>query len=87
MADEKTAVKEEKKGFFTKVIGFFKRLPSAIARPFKNTWHEMKKVTWPTRQDWLKSTLIVLAFMGFMAVVIGLLDMGSGKLIQLFVNL
>ncbi len=84
MADEKTVVKgkEEKVNFFTKLVNFFKKLPSAIARPFKNMWHELRKVTWPSRQDVVKYSLIVLAFLVFMGVVIGLLDLGSTALVK-----
>ena len=82
MADEKTVVKGNKESFGTKFVGFCKRLPGAIARPFKNMWHELRKVTWPTRQDLINYTLIVLAFLVFMGVVIGLLELGSVALIR-----
>lgn len=84
MADEKTVVKgqEEKQNFFTKLINFFKKLPGAIARPFKNMWHELRKVTWPSRSDVVKYSLIVLAFLVFMGAVIGLLDLGSTTLVK-----
>ena len=82
MADEKTVVKGTKESFGAKFVGFCKRLPGAIARPFKNMWHELRKVTWPTRQDLINYTLIVLAFLVFMGVVIGLLDLGSVALIR-----
>ncbi|MCI5772398.1 MAG: preprotein translocase subunit SecE [Clostridiales bacterium] len=88
MADEKTNVNgKEKVSFWTKLGRFFKNLPHAIARPFKNMWHELKKVTWPTKKEWLNSTLIVIAFMVFMGIVIGLLDMGSSALISWLVSL
>lgn len=77
---------EEKLNFFQKFIRFFATLPARIARPFKNMWRELKKVTWPTRKDLLNYTLIVLAFMVFMGVVIGLLDMGSSALIKLMIG-
>lgn len=87
MSDDKTkrtaAGKESKPGFFQKVIAFFKNLPANIAKPFKSMWHELRKVTWPTRQNLINSTLLVLAFMAFMGVVIGLLDMGSTEVIKL----
>ena len=84
MADEKTVAKE-KVSFGTKFVNFFKNLPKAIARPFRNMWHELRKVTWPTRQDLINYTLIVLAFLVFMGVVIGLLDLGSTALVNLFI--
>ena len=88
MADEKNVAKvkdNEKKGFVTKFLNFFKNLPANIARPFKNMWHELRKVTWPSREDLIKYTLIVLAFLVFMGVVIGLLDLGSTALVKLIV--
>ena len=84
MADEKTVTKG-KESFGQKFINFFKNLPANIARPFKNMWHELRKVTWPTRQDLIKYSLIVLAFLVFMGVVIGLLDLGSTALVNLFI--
>jgi len=88
MADEKNVVKgkeQAKEGSGNKFVNFFKNLPQNIARPFKNMWHELRKVTWPTRQDLIKYSLIVLAFLAFMGVVIGLLDMGSTALVKLFI--
>ena len=84
MADEKKTVKETtevKVKKENKFLAFFKNLPRKIASPFKNMWHELKKVTWPTRQSYLKYIAIVLCFMVFMGVVIGLLDMGASKLV------
>ena len=86
MAEEKTVTKAKTESFFDKVKNFFRQLPKKIARPFKNMWHELKKVTWPTRKEWLNCTLIVLAFMVFMGIIIGLLDLGSSKLVQLIIQ-
>ena len=83
MADEKNVVKGKEQGKENKFVSFFKNLPQNIARPFKNMWHELRKVTWPTRQDLIKYSLIVLAFLVFMGVVIGLLDLGSSALVKL----
>ena len=84
MADEKTVAKE-KVSFGTKFVNFFKNLPKNIARPFKNMWHELRKVTWPTKQDLIQYSLIVLVFLVFMGIVIGLLDLGSTALVNLFI--
>ena len=82
MADEKTVVKEKKEAKENKFVSFFKNLPRNIARPFKNMWHELRKVTWPTKQDLIQYSLIVLAFLVFMGIVIGLLDYGSSALVN-----
>ena len=83
MADEKTVATGKKESFFGKVISFFKNFPSMIAKPFKNMWHELRKVTWPSKKDLITYSTVVVIFMVFMAVVIGLLDLGSGALISL----
>jgi len=83
---KKVAVTQKKPSAITKVITFFRQLPKRIAQPFKNMWRELKKVTWPTRKDLLNYTLIVLTFMAFMGAVIGLLDLGSSKLIALMIG-
>ncbi len=75
--------RKDKPNFFERVISFLKQLPANIAKPFMNTWRELRKVTWPTRQNLINSTLIVLLFMVFMGVVIGLLDMGSTEVVKL----
>ena len=86
MADEKNVQKgNEQAKEPGKVAKFFKNLWPNIKRPFVNMWHELRKVTWPTRQDLIKYSLIVLAFLAFMGVVIGLLDLGSTALVNLFI--
>jgi preprotein translocase subunit SecE len=80
-ANKKAVEKKKELSFFEKVLNFFKRLPKLIVSPFKNTWRELKKVTWPSRENLFQYTGIVLAFMAFMGLVIGLLDLGASKLI------
>ena len=80
---KQTPAKKEKLSAMDKVLNCFKNQPVNIAKPFKNTWRERKKVTWPTRENLIKSTLLVLTFMVFMGVVIGLLDMGSTEVVKL----
>ncbi|MBQ6233682.1 MAG: preprotein translocase subunit SecE [Clostridia bacterium] len=90
MADEKTVQKKadnKPAESGNKFVNFFKNLPANIARPFRDTWHELKKVTWPSKKDLINYTLIVLAFIVFMGVVIGLLDLGSSELVKLLINI
>ena len=47
---------------------------NAITRYFRETWAEMKKVRWPTRQEAQNLTLVVLAVTIAMAAILGLLD-------------
>ena len=87
MADEKKVTAAEKQtkdnsSKFQKVIGWFAKLPARIAKPFKSMYYELKKVTWPSKQKLIAYSVIVLVFMLFMGVVIGLLDMGASALVK-----
>lgn len=55
-----------------------------VVRYFKETRAELRKVTWPTRQEALNLTGIVLAVTIFMAALLGLLDFLFAKLFALF---
>lgn len=75
--------KKEKPSFFKRIGNFFKR----IGRFFKNMWHELKKVSWPSVKEVRNYSLVVFAFMIVMGVIIGLMDFGSGALINLITSL
>ena len=83
MAEEKKTPAKVEESKLTKVLNWFKVLPGRIAKPFKNMVAELKKVTWPSKKKWISSSIMVLVFMLFMGVVIGLLDMGASALIHL----
>ena len=68
-----------------KFLNWWKRLPGRIAKPFKNMFYELKKVTWPSKRKLIVYSLTVLVFMLFMGIVIGLLDMGASALVRLLV--
>ena len=77
------AEKKSKPSFFQRVGNFFK----GIGRYFKNMWHELKKVTWPTKKDVLNYSLVVFAFMVVMGIIIGVIDFGSGELVKLIMKI
>ena len=89
MADEKSVQQKNtgKPSFMTRFVDFFKNLPANIARPFRNMWYELRKVTWPSKKDLINYTLLVLAFIVFMGVVIGLLDLGASELVKALINI
>jgi len=47
---------------------------SKITQYFADSFQELRKVTWPTKNQAMKLTAIVLGFCLFMAVVVGLMD-------------
>lgn len=54
---------------------------------FRDYKSEIKKVTWPSKDITIKSTIVVIVCLVVSGIVIGLLDFGLAKLIELFANL
>ena len=66
----------------TKKPGLFKRL----GRFFKQSWSELKKVSWPNFNTVVKNTGIVLIMCLLIGAFIWLLDLGLGKLLELILK-
>ena len=77
------AVKKSGESKLSKILNWFKNLPARIAKPFKNMYYELKKVTWPSKEKLITYSVIVLVFMLFMGIVIGLLDLGASTLVRM----
>jgi len=60
---------------------------NVVSRYLKETRGELRKVTWPTRQESQRLTVIVLAVTAIMAIFLGVLDFGFSNLIQGLVSL
>ena len=86
MAEEKKTPAKVEESKLTKVLNWFKTLPARIAKPFKNMVAELKKVTWPSKKKWNSSSVMVLVFMLFMGLVIGLLDLGATALVNTMIG-
>ena len=84
---EKKAVKNTKPNFFQRFakgfVNFFKKIGNA----FKNMWHELKKVTWPTKKELINYSVVVFVFMIVMGVIIGVIDFGAGALVNMITRL
>lgn len=63
-----------------------KKQKRSLIRFFKDVWGELKKVTWPTRQELFKTTFAVIVFVVIFAVIVGLMDWGFGALFQAFLK-
>ena len=86
---KKAAAKADKAGEskLNKILNWFKNLPKRISKPFKNMYYELKKVTWPSKHKLITYSIIVLVFMLFMGIVIGLLDTGASWSVNKIVDL
>jgi preprotein translocase subunit SecE len=87
MSEKKAEKSVQKSGEsrLSKILNWFKTLPARISKPFKNMYYELKKVTWPTKEKLIAYSIVVLVFMLFMGVVIGLLDMGASALVRMLI--
>ena len=74
--------KNKKPNIFFRIGRGFFRFFARIGNAFRNMWRELKKVTWPTRDKLVNYSIIVMLFMLFMMVIIGLLDTGATTLIR-----
>ncbi len=77
---------EKKPNVLTRIGNWFVRLFKTIVNAFKNMWRELRKVTWPTREKLVNYSTIVVLFIVFMMVVIGLLDTGASQLVNLIMT-
>ena len=59
---------------------------NVIIKYLKETRTELKKVSWPSRQEATNLSLIVLAVTAFMALLLGLIDYIFAKLFELILG-
>ncbi|OUS29576.1 preprotein translocase subunit SecE [Gammaproteobacteria bacterium 45_16_T64] len=58
----------------------------AFVALLKDARAEVKRVVWPTKQETLQTTMIVVAVVAFMAIVLWLLDLGLGALSKMIIG-
>lgn len=75
MADT-NLTKTNKVGFGTKVKRFF-----------KDTKAELKKVTWPTKEQLIHNTGVIITFIIIITVILSVLDVAFAKLFQQLTNI
>ena len=52
-----------------------RKQPNFVSRYFRETIGELRKVTWPTRQEATSLTIVVLIVVAVMSTFLGVLDM------------
>ena len=69
-------VKENKKPFFARMKKYL-----------KDTKSELKKVTWPTREQLKQNTAVIIAFIILIGIFLFVFDLGFSKLASLLPSL
>lgn len=62
-------------------------LGTRMKKFFKESKSELKKVTWPTKEQLVHNTLVIIAFVAIVTVILSLLDLGFTKLFSLLTNI
>lgn len=57
-----------------------------IMKFFRETKSEMKKVSWPSKDQLIRNTVVILAFVIIMTIVLSLVDFGFERLLSLIVK-
>jgi preprotein translocase subunit SecE len=60
---------------------------NSLMRYLRETRGELRKVTWPTRDEAMRLTAIVLAFTAVFAIFLGLVDLGWSTILEQLVRL
>jgi preprotein translocase subunit SecE len=61
--------------------------PNALVRYYRETVGELRKVVWPTREEALRLTWIVLVVITVMAIILGAADYVFGQVVRLLIGL
>lgn len=61
--------------------------PNAVVRYYRETVGELKKVVWPTREEALRLTWIVLVVITIMAAILGTADYLFSQLFRFLISL
>ena len=78
LAEKKETKPAEKKEF---------KQPNAVQRYYRETIGELRKVTWPTRQEAVHITTLVLIVLVTMSLFLGLVDFIAEQFITAIINL
>jgi preprotein translocase subunit SecE len=47
---------------------------NVVTQYFRETWYELKKVSWPSRKEGVNLTLMVILVTSFLAIILGIMD-------------
>jgi preprotein translocase subunit SecE len=61
-----------------------KKQENAIVRYLRETWFELRKVSWPTRKEAVNLTIIVIVVTTFLSIILSVMDWIFQSLFGLF---
>ena len=66
-------------GVFRRFFQWLGSRPSAMALYWRQVFNELRKVIWPTRNELITYTTVVVVFVSVMTAIVSLLDIGFAK--------
>ncbi len=63
-----------------------KEKQNKVAKYFKDSAEEFKKIKWPTRKETINQTILVIFICAFVAIFLGLLDFGLTRLVEWLIS-
>lgn len=69
-------------GVFAALVASQTEKGQAFLALLKDARAEVRRIVWPTRQETLQTTGVVVLFVGIMALILWMLDLGLGALIS-----
>ena len=58
-----------------------------VKRFFKDTKAELKKVTWPTKEQLIHNTGVIIVLIIIITIILSLLDVGFAQLFKMLTNI
>ena len=77
---------DKKPGFVARAKNAVKNFATGVAKFFRDTRSELKKVVWPSREDTKKNTIVVLVVVILAALILFILDAVFGGLLGLVIG-
>ena len=77
---------DKKPGFVARAKNAVKNVFTGVAKCFRDTKSELKKVVWPSREETKKNTIVVLVVVIIAAVVLFALDAVFGGILGLVIG-
>ncbi len=59
----------------------------SLLKFFRESKAEMKKVTWPSKEQLIHNTVVILVFIAVVTIILSALDIGFSKLFQMLTSL
>ena len=80
--ENKTKVSKEKNDKKTKENNGKKNFFTVIGKVFVDIGRELKRITWPTKEEIKKTTIVVAIFCGIYIVLVGVMEWGCSALFK-----